>query len=282
MSNPTTGQSPSPKQICLFDTDNDRSLLDQLFSESKLYTQSKDYKDLLDFVVRLRNFAPFNAMLLQVQKPGLSYAASARDWYDRFGRRPKDGARPLLILMPFGPVSLVYDVLDTEGRPLPEDVSSFSANGNISEEHIQSFKDKLLTKNIEWFLLDRGDNSAGSICVVQSPHGDQEETKYRIYVNRNHNPVVQFGTLAHELGHLFLGHLGKDRNLKIRDRCLIRRSLQEFEAESVAYIVCKRNGVELKSQTYLSGYLEADTSMKDLDVYQIMKAAGHVETLLDL
>lgn len=51
----------------LFETEAARSLLDQLLADSRLYTQSKDYKELLDFVVRLRNFAPFNAMLLQVQ-----------------------------------------------------------------------------------------------------------------------------------------------------------------------------------------------------------------------
>src|SRR5882672_645740 len=73
----------------LFENEAAHSLLDQLLIDSKLYTQSKDYKDLLDFVVRLRNFAPFNAMLLQVQKPGLSYAASARDWLELYskGRR---------------------------------------------------------------------------------------------------------------------------------------------------------------------------------------------------
>jgi hypothetical protein len=45
-------------------------------------------------------------MLLQVQKPGLMYAASAVDWNERFERRPKAGARPLLILWPFGPSRL--------------------------------------------------------------------------------------------------------------------------------------------------------------------------------
>jgi hypothetical protein len=54
-------------------------------------------------------------MLLQVQKPGLNYAASEYDWRDRFDRTIKEGARPLLILWPFGPVALVYDELDTEG-----------------------------------------------------------------------------------------------------------------------------------------------------------------------
>lgn len=100
------------QQQDLYETDAVRSLLDQLLEDSKLYTKSKDFEELLDFVVRLRNFAPFNAMLLQVQKPGLSYAASARDWRERFGRFPKEGARPLVILWPFGPVALVYNLLD--------------------------------------------------------------------------------------------------------------------------------------------------------------------------
>jgi hypothetical protein len=61
-------QRPDEQQD-FFETEAARSLLDQLLTDSRLYTQSKDYKELLDFVVRLRNFAPFNAMLLQVQKP---------------------------------------------------------------------------------------------------------------------------------------------------------------------------------------------------------------------
>ncbi|MBE7508242.1 MAG: hypothetical protein HS101_18425 [Planctomycetia bacterium] len=83
------------EKFSLFETEVARSFQDHLLTESRLYKHSKDYKDLLDFVVRLRNFAPFNAMLLQVQKPGLGYAASARDWLLRFGRKPKEGARPL-------------------------------------------------------------------------------------------------------------------------------------------------------------------------------------------
>lgn len=111
------------------DVEVTRGMLDQLLTDARLYTQSEDYKQLLRFIVRLRNFAPFNAMLLQIQKPGLNFAASDRDWRERFRRRPKDGARPLLILWPFAPVALVYDVMDTEGEPLPEDVASFFATG---------------------------------------------------------------------------------------------------------------------------------------------------------
>lgn len=270
------------KQQDLFETEAARSLLDQLLADSRLYTQGKDYKDLLDFVIRLRNFAPFNAMLLQVQKPGLSYAASARDWRERFGRRPNDGARPLLILWPFGPVALVYDVMDTEGKPLPEDVASFFARGEIDEIKLRSFEPLLRKKSIEWRWVDAGDQNAGSIRVVQRASTDNEVTQYRIHINRNHDPAVKFTTLTHELGHLFLQHLGPDRKLKLPERPALGHSQQELEAESVAYLVCERNGVKSKSQTYLSNFVNANTTVDQIDVYQVMRAAGQVETLLGL
>src|SRR2546428_13692761 len=182
----------------LFENEAARSLLDQLLTDSRLYTQSKDYKALLDFVVRLRNFAPFNAMLLQVQKSGLTYAASTRDWRERFGRTPKEGARPLLILWPFGPVALVYDVQDTEGEELPEDVASFFAHGSIDEKRVASFVPIATKKNIEWYWVNAGDKRAGSISVVKRATSDKENTQYRMRINRNHLPAVQFATLTHE------------------------------------------------------------------------------------
>ena len=258
------------------------SLLDDLFAKSRLYRKSKDYRELLDFVVRLRNFAPFNAMLLQVQKPGLSYAASERDWRVRFGREPKKGARPLLILWPFGPVALVYDVMDTDGDKLPEDVASFVARGQIDEQQMESFPLLLARKNIDWHWIDAGDRSAGSVSVVYRSLRGTEKNRYRLEINKNHAPAVQFTTLAHELGHLYLGHLGPDRNLKIPERPRPNHSQGELEAESVAYIVCKRNGVEPKSQTYLSDIIDGREAFEGIAVYQVMRAAGRVEALLEL
>ncbi len=269
-------------QNSLFDKQATRSLLDQLLSDSKLYTQSKDYKELLDFVVRLRNFAPFNAMLLQVQKPGLSYAASARDWCDRLGRWPKEGARSLLILWPFGPVALVYDVLDTEGKALPEDVASFFAHGAIDEMQMASFKPRVEKKNIEWYVVDAGDQKAGSIRVIKRATTEKETTQYRMHINNNHSLAVQFATVTHELGHLFLGHIGPNKKLNVPERPRIDHARQELEAESVAYIVCARNGVTSKSESYLTNYVNEKTTVDNMDVYQVMRAAGQVETLLGL
>lgn len=259
-----------------------RSLLDQLLIDSRLYTKSQDYKDLLDFVVRLRNFAPFNAMLLQIQKPGLSYAASAYDWKQRFGRMPKEGARPLLILWPFGPVAFVYDYLDTEGKGLPQGVDSFFAQGNISKERLGACSPMMWKKRIEWHEVDAGDRNAGLIRVVSRGDKPKEFTHYRIHINRNHAVPVQFATLAHELGHLFLGHLGPDTMLNVPDRPQMTHGQRELEAESVAYLVCARNGVSCKSEQYLSGYVSQHITIDDIDLYQVMRAAGQIETLLGL
>lgn len=273
------------EQPDLFETASAHSLLGQLLADSRLYKQSEDYKALLEFVARLRNFAPFNAMLLQIQKPGLSYAASAEDWWERFRRWPKEGARPLLILWPFGPVALVYDVMDTEGAPLPEDVQSFVATGSISEGRLRSFESLLKRKKIGLLWVDEGDKSAGLIRVVHrptDPTDKKQATEYRIHINQNHKSATQFTTLTHELGHLYLGHLGPDSKLNIPRRGPFSYKQKEIEAESIAFIVCKRNGIDPKSQTYLSSFVNSDTSIDEVDIYQVMRAAGRVEEVLGL
>lgn len=270
------------QQQQLFEGEEARSLLDKLLADSRLYTRSADYKALLDFVVRLRNFAPFNAMLLQVQKPGLTYAASAPDWRERFGRFPKEGARPLLILWPFGPVALVYDVMDTEGDVLPTDVAAFFASGPIDQGRIGSFLSRLTKRGIECLTIDTGDGAAGSIRVVRRGAQEKDPTLYRMHINRNHSPNVQFATLVHELGHLFLGHLGPDKVLNVPERRSMEHRQVELEAESASFLVCARNGVSSKAEAYLSAYVAQNTTVDEIDLYQIMRAAGQVESVLGL
>jgi len=217
-----------------------------------------------------------------MQKPGLSYAVSARDRREHFGRMPKDGACALLILWPFVLVALVYDELDTEGEPLPEDVASFFAHGRIDEHQLAAFVPLMRKKGIERCLVDTGDRSAGSIRVLKRAANDTEVTQYRMHINRNHDPDVQFATLTHEPGHLCLGHLGPDRKLDVPERHALGHSQQDLAAESVAYLVCERNGVKSKSQTFLSNFVNANMTVDLIDVYQVMRAAGQVETLLGI
>lgn len=283
------------EQMNLLGTPEDeiaKSLLSNLLDQSRLYHQSKDYKELLDFITRLRNFAPFNAFLINLQKPGLRFAASQHDWRHRFGREVKEGARPLLILWPFGPVALVYDVDDTEGEPLPDSaLQAFRTVGELTKKHIIGFMHPLLGQGIELKLIEYGDAHAGHIQSGQKPEvmevrqrstDVKKRPAYLIRVNSKHDPNVQFVTLIHELAHLYLGHLGPDKYLKIAERSRPKHEQEELEAESVAYLICKRNGVESKSEEYLANFVNANTTMGSLDFYLILKAAGQIETMLQL
>ena len=141
----------------------ERSLIDQLITSTKLYDSSEAVQELFVFISKLREFAPFNAMLLHIQKPGLTHAASAKDWWQRFKRVPKVGARPLLILRTKGPVDFVFDILDTEGQDLPEDAFSFPALGNLSSDKLKDILHLVSRQRIELVPLDSGDGMlAGS------------------------------------------------------------------------------------------------------------------------
>lgn len=269
-----------PDQLSLLNEDGARSLLDRLITESRLYKTSKDYKELLDFVIRLRHIAPFNAMLLQIQKPGLQYAMSARDWREKFGRFPKEGTRPLVIMWPFGPVAFVYDVVDTDGTELPRDVYAFTATGNVDQGALNRYRGLLARKRISWVEIDQGDAHAGLVRVVS--RSEETGNSYQVNINKNHTLPTQFTTLAHELGHMFLGHLGSDKKLKIKDRSHKSADAMEIEAESVAHLVCSRVGIEPQSLNYLSGFVSNEQEIKDLDIYAILVAAGAVESILEL
>jgi hypothetical protein len=238
---------------------------------------------MLDFVSRLRNFVPFNAMLLHIQKPGLMYAASAWDWKTRFNRTVKEGARPLLILWPFGPVAFVYDKEDTEGDELPADVEhTFHAVGTVTKRTIAGFVHHLANRGIDLKLIAFGDGKAGYVIAVRRSAEPKVLPEYHVRLNAEHDANVQFVTLVHELGHLYLGHLGPDKFLKIAERPVLTYDQKELEAESLAYLVCSRHGVTSKSESYLTNHVQPDTTVEKLDFYVLLKAAGQVETVLGI
>ncbi len=272
-------------QATLFDatTENgdepERALLEQLIAATKLYNRSDAIQDLFDFTIRLRAFAPFNAMLLHIQKPGLTHAATARDWWTRFRRAPREGARPLLILRTKGPVDFVFDVLDTEGRELPDSAFVFPTFGTLTDQGFLKLVSAVARDRINIVELDAGDKKAGWIRLTARSGSRRGKHWYDLAYNRNHPAPTRFVTVAHELAHLYSGHLGPDPGRRVPNRSMVPIALAELEAEAAAYLVARRNGLKPRSESYLADYRSA---LPDLNLYAVMRAANAVETAMGI
>lgn len=256
----------------------ERALIERLIASTRLYSTSAEVKQLLAFVNRLRAFAPFNAMLLHIQKPGLTHAATASDWWTRFGRVPRRHARPLLVLRTMGPVDFVFDVQDTEGRDLPPAAFAFPVLGNLSQAALDAMLDRVRTRGVKVDWVDKGDAFAGSIELQHHTEGLKIVSQsITITLNRNHPPAQVFITLCHELAHLLLGHLGLVQRFKVADRSEVPFALREIEAETVAYVVGHRNGIQPRSESYLDEFKD---DFGGLNFHAVFRAANAIETLI--
>src|SRR5438309_11073344 len=87
-----------------------RKALDDLISRALAYRTGPELKALFDFMKRFPHLAPYNAMLLHVQNPGIGYALQARFWERDYHRRIRPGARAYVILQTMGPVAFVFEL----------------------------------------------------------------------------------------------------------------------------------------------------------------------------
>tara|TARA_R110002074_G_scaffold255653_2_gene428084 strand:- start:47 stop:1174 length:1128 start_codon:yes stop_codon:yes gene_type:complete len=257
----------------------EQALIDQLIAATKLYDSSEAIEALFAFTINLREFAPFNAMLLHIQKPGLTHAATAHDWWQRFGRVPKKGMRPMLVLRTKGPVDFVFDILDTEGREVPVDAFAFPTFGDLTDNRFGELMRSVAKERIDLIPLDSGDGQAGWIRLLAESKAKTGKNVYQLAYNRNHPAPTRFVTVAHELAHLYLGHLGSDAGRRVPNRRDTPHALMEVEAEMVAYLVAMRNGLKPRSESYLANYKGA---FEDLNLYAVTRAANAVETAMGI
>ncbi|MGW4025320.1 hypothetical protein [Streptomyces sp. NPDC005009] len=262
---------------------------------------------MLGIVGRFKRYAPFNAMVVHIQKPGARYVLSSSEWTSKYRRVLKPGAKPLLIFQPRGPYMLVYDVGDTEALPgalplpkmttAPASVSSAAGEKEVlaARHHTGT---NLVPLGIRLTLVDHGassygrtyrSRSGGSVERPGSRPGDPPEayaTLFEIEVNRNLSLLDRYATLAHELGHLFCGHLGAGPGETRPDRSSRppsgedagkARARNEVEAESIAYMVPKRLDPDVRMGDHITGQLGPDQQVPGAVALNLtFKAAGLV------
>ena len=265
--------------------------LDKLFIEIGTYRKSKEFKELFEFVKRFPHIAPYNAMLIHIQKPGSQYVASAGEWHRIFNREINAGARPLVILRPFGPVAFVFELGDTNGKePFPESlINPFKVKGELSESVFNRFITNLRCDGILYNEADHGTASAGyiQICnnqkeakIVRNRKETNMKILYDMVVNRNHNRETKFATVLHELAHVYCGHLGTLNSKWWDDRRYLERDECEFEAESVCWLICERMGIINPSAKYLSEYLKYNEEIPNISIDVVLKSVAMIETMI--
>ncbi len=252
--------------------------IDSLLRQSAAYRGSKAFQDMIGFMGSFRDYAPYNNMLVRVQNPSCSFYATESDWVRRFERRLKEDARPMVILAPMHPVMLVYELDQTEGKELPEELSRFARfegdswnpqwlsrtveNAKVRDRIRIDFK-KLSSTNAGFATLARGD----------------ADSKMRIAIHEELDERSRYGVICHELAHIYLGHLGTDPDYWWPSRTGLNKRTVEIEAEAVAFVVTTRAGLTGSSAAYVSRYLPEGKIPPTVSLDLIAKVAGRIEEM---
>lgn len=273
--------------------------LDELWEAALTRGRAPLSADLLEFVRGFPTIAPYNAALIGIQRPGSRFALPAREWRKRYGRRIRPGANPLVILKPFGPVEFVYDVSDVDGDPLPKEIiDPFASSGPVTEEGFARFVRALPAAGIAFAQGERGPESAGVLERLRTPRTERvgtadHEILFHLVVNRDHDVNARFATVAHELGHLYCGHLGEltrpashaggsavqARTVVVKDRSSLEHATRECEAEAVSWLVCGRIGINSSAGDYLGDLLGGASKTPPVSLEAILGAVRRVESL---
>lgn len=206
---------------------------------------SETLREYLAAMARFHRYSLHNIMLITSQKPEATHVAGFQTW-KQLGRYVKKGTRGILILAPvllrketeadnreeraerpavrFRAV-YVFDVADTDGKPLPE---LGDAEGDPSG-HTERLKEFIANRGIQLEYSDaiypaQGQCSPGKIVLLPGQRSAEE-----------------FATLAHETGHALLH--GQDR------RSETTKCVRETEAEAVAFVVCAAIGLKAQHST---------------------------------
>jgi len=255
--------------------------IDGLFQDALKREGSTAFEEYIEFARRMSNLSVYNAMLVRVQRPGAAAVATAKKW-NSIQRHIKPGAIPIVVLRPFGPVSFLYEVADTDGFPLPgEHANPFVAHGEMNEVEWAS----LLKHHREKSAVRIEERNFGSLLAGTARNTPEipslvtglTTTEWLIQLNQNHTIPTRFATLAHELGHIFCGHCGADPRGRWPNRSSLPQPVKECEAEAVSYLACSRRELTGTSSDYLSDLIK-QADLKQVSLYAIFEAANRVET----
>ena len=271
--------------------------------------ESEKYRRYLSVMSRFHRYSANNTMLIYLQNPEATLVAGYNKWKDQFERHVKKGERGITIIAPtpfkkkieqqkldpdtkapmldqngqiiteeteveipmFRPIK-VFDVSQTEGKPLPELASSLT--GNVA--HFEAFMEAL--------------KRSAPVPITMEPMASNTDGYFspadqRIAIRTGMSEVQTISAAIHEIAHSKLhNYQKKPGEISQETKEQKSRNTQEVEAESVSYSVCQYYGIQTGENSF--GYIAAwskDKSLSELkaSLETINKTAGELIADID-
>ena len=261
-----------------------REITDKLEQGIKELFESERFKEYLRTMSKFYNYSFNNTLLIAMQKPEATYVAGYTSWQRNFDRQVMKGEKGIKILAPapyktqeerekIDPVTQkpvigadgkavtetvevlrpafkvvsVFDVSQTDGKELP-DIIVDELKGTV--ENYEAFFDALKQEApVPISFEDIPGGAKGFFSPVES----------RIAIQEGMSEIQTVKTAIHEIAHAKLHAFKPDEKAAPEDKK--DRHTKEVEAESVAYTVCQRYGIE--TSDYSFGYIAGWSSGKE-------------------
>jgi hypothetical protein len=247
--------------------------------------------DLLDQAANLRQHKLFNDLLTSLQRPHADFLLPAHDWHDRWGRRILPNEHPIVLLVPFAPVGFYFDVSQTEATdssrklPLKFENPYRMQYVNDAGNALEALRARVLLDGVRISEGPLGHRYAGHIRRAEG--GTQEvpirvgrrvvierrPVRFEVTLNRNYTVTEKLATLAHEVGHLYCGHLGAATSDRWPDRAQLDEPTREYEAESVARLVFRRIAPETELPDHLEQFFAPGSPVPDSGWARVVSAS---------
>ncbi len=270
--------------------ETNKQLLDGLLGSIQDFHNTREFVELIKFIGRFTQYSPFNCALLYIQNPKVTYVATPAQWRNKHHRTIKSGSRPMVILAPMRPVMFVYDLIDTEGLPIPDYIlNPFQVSGTLDEKIYRRTLQNARARGIGIGIEDNlSVLHAGSAWRLPEPghfhftdsHGVKiGPISLRIDVNDFLDIPSRYDTIAHELAHICCGHLGALGDEVWPDRKSVSELPAEFEAEAVAYMVCSRLGINNRAVEYLAVKASKNDKLPIISFDSMIRAVNDIEEM---
>lgn len=272
--------------------DRMREIVDSIETGIKELFESDKYRQYLSTMSRFHRYSVNNTMLIYMQRPDATHVAGFNKWRDQFGRNVMKGEKGIKIIaptpykkkieevkldpdtkapmldadgkvvveekevkIPMYKVVSVFDVSQTEGKPLPQLASDLNGNVQQYEVFMEALR-RFSPVPMEIKPIERDTD------------GYFNSTSQSITIRDGMSQVQTVCAAVHEIAHAKLHNYEKERRTaaagdetaeKVKPK---DRHTEEVEAESISYAVCQYYGIETAENSF--GYIATWSQGKEL------------------